>query len=74
MNEKFIYVDEEDDGTKVYIAACSMHPRYEEFYRYFVPNSSYRCIREDFPRDAFVFDDPDDEAEFLIQFADNISL
>lgn len=72
--DKFFYRDEDDDGNKYWVAGFSKEPAYREFYHKFVPKSSYRCVRQDFPRDCFVFANEEDEVEFLKQFADNISL
>lgn len=53
--------------TTVY-GCRGMGPTYLNFYNEWVPKTSYKCVRDDFPWDYFVFEDSTDEEEFIEKY------
>lgn len=58
-----------DTDDKIHYGCKGSGPRYIEFYEW-IKTTSYKCTSEDFPWDYFIFEDPKDDAEILIQFGD----
>lgn len=59
------------DGIRHY-ACRGIGTRYTDFYRNWIPTSSYRCTGVDWPWDFFVFDDPVDHDRLVAKFPDDI--
>jgi hypothetical protein len=59
----------QEDGKTVY-GCRGLGPTYDELYLEFIPNSSYECVREDFPWDYFIFNDENDEQKFIEKYVD----
>ena len=59
------YINEE--GIREY-ACRGIGLRYSKFYDEWVPKSSYRFIRMDWPWDMFVFDNPEDHTRLVNDF------
>lgn len=60
------------DTDKIIYSARGIGPKYKELYRWLYNESSYRCIREDFPWDVFEFDDPKDHDRLIAKFGDDV--
>ena len=63
------YINE--DGIREY-ACRGIGLRYSKFYDEWVPKSSYRFIRMDWPWDMFVFDNPEDHTRLVNDFPDDV--
>lgn len=61
----------ESDGTKIY-QCTGAGPKYERFYNVWLPSSSYRSIKQDFPWDVFVFDNPEDHERLVRDYPDDV--
>ena len=73
MNDEYmiIYWWHGDDGSKKY--RCSgTGKKYTDFYRNWIPQSSYRCTSSDWPWDFFVFDNPDDHAKLIQAYPEDV--
>ncbi len=63
------YINE--DGIREY-GCRGTGPRYDKFYHEWIKDSSYRCIRVDFPWDIFVFDNPEDHDRLVKDFPNDV--
>jgi hypothetical protein len=62
-----------DDSGIINYSCRGFGKTYNEFYKNWIPTSSYRCTLEDFPWDYFVFDDPADHERLLKDFPESVS-
>lgn len=68
-NECFgIYWYHDKDDNQKHYRCRGIGKTYDQFYRSWVPASSYRCTGIDFPWDFFVFDDPADHDRLIADF------
>ena len=61
-----------EDGVREY-GCQGTGPKYDKFYSQWIGTSSYRCVREDFPWDIFMFDDPKDHYRLINDFPMDVS-
>lgn len=60
-----------EDGVRHY-RCRGIGPKYTDFYRNWIPTSSYRCTGDDWPWDFFVFADPADHERLIAKFPDDV--
>lgn len=63
------YINE--DGIREY-ACRGIGAKYSKFYKEWIPNSSYRFVRMDWPWDMFVFDNPTDHDRLVNDFPEDV--
>jgi hypothetical protein len=62
-----------DDLNKGRQYSCrGIGKQYADFYKNWVPKSSYRSVGEDWPWDFFVFDDPKDHDRLIADYPDDV--
>jgi hypothetical protein len=70
-NILFIRWWKNEDGS-IHYRCRGIGSKYVDFYRSWIPNSSYRCTSEDFPWDYFVFDNPEDHDRLLRDYQNDV--
>lgn len=62
----------EDDYGDIYYSCRGTGKKYTDFYRNWVPNSSYENTGLDWPWDYFVFTDPADHERLLRDYPEDV--
>jgi len=60
-----------EDGVRQY-RCRGIGAKYNNFYRNWIPNSSYKCIGSDFPWDFFIFKNPEDHDKLLQDYPEDV--
>jgi hypothetical protein len=60
-----------EDGIKHY-RCRGIGPKYEKFYKEWIPSSSYKCTGDDWPWDFFMFTDPKDHDRLIADFPGDV--
>jgi hypothetical protein len=61
----------DEDGVILY-GCRGTGKKYRDFYRNWIPKSSYKCTGEDWPWDYFVFTDPADHERLLRDYPEDV--
>lgn len=70
-NDKIAFCSYEDEDGKTVYGCRGIGPSYADFYNKWLPHTSYKCVREDFPWDYFIFENPEDEKMFIEEYWNN---